>query len=309
MSPRDTSETVPTAAAAPLHPGLLWFGLLAVGISWGLTQFFMKGAMTGGFHPIGAAFWQAAVGAVVATTALVATGRRLPLSRHHAVFYAACGFLGTAMPAALSFEAIRYLPVGVQSLVISMVPILTVALAVGLRIERAELRRVAGVLLGFGAIALIVGPDTSLPDPALAVFVLLPLISAACYALENIVIAKFRPERVEALQIGCGLLWAATIMLAPLVLIGGFETVPDRLDRATVELFAVTVFNIVAYLGFVWLIGHGGPVFASQVGYVVTVTGVLSGMVFLGESHGVTLWVAMALLFAGVALVSPRRQA
>ncbi|MEL6196854.1 MAG: EamA family transporter, partial [Pseudomonadota bacterium] len=139
------------------------------------------------------------------------------------------------------------------------------------------------------------------------VFVLLPLVSATCYALENIVIAKFRPPGVDALQIGCGLLWAAVIMLAPIVLIGGFETMPQRLDSATVQLFAVTVFNIIAYLGFVWLIGHGGPVFASQVGYIVTATGVLSGIIFLGERHGLTLWLAMALLFAGVALVSPRR--
>ncbi|MEL6196306.1 MAG: DMT family transporter [Pseudomonadota bacterium] len=303
MSPRDTPKTTTTA----LHPAALWAGLFAVGLSWGLTQFFMKGAMTGGYHPIGAAFWQAAIGAVVAGAALLATGRKLPLSRHHAAFYAACGLLGTALPAALSFEAIRHLPVGIQSLVISMVPILTVAMALGLRIERAEARRVGGVLLGFAAVALIVVPDSSLPDPALAVFVLLPLVSATCYALENIVIAKFRPPGVDALQIGCGLLWAAVIMLAPIVLIGGFETMPQRLDSATVQLFAVTVFNIIAYLGFVWLIGHGGPVFASQVGYIVTATGVLSGVVFLGERHGLTLWLAMALLFAGVALVSPRR--
>ncbi|MEO1776629.1 MAG: DMT family transporter [Pseudomonadota bacterium] len=303
MSPRDAGEGEGAALAA----GWLWAALFAVGLSWGLTQFFMKPAMASGVHPIGAAFWQASVGAVVAGTALWLGGRRLPLSRHHLAFYAVCGILGTALPAAVSFEAIQHLPVGVQSLVISMVPILTVAMALAFRIERAEARRIGGVVLGFSAIALIVGPDTSLPDPSLAVFVLLPLISASCYALENIVIARFRPAGVDALQIGCGLLWAATAMLTPVVLIGGFELMPARLDWSTLSLAAVTVFNILAYLGFVWLIGHGGPVFASQVGYVVTATGVLSGMVFLGERHGPTLWLAMAMLFAGVALVRPKR--
>ncbi|MEO0761609.1 MAG: transglutaminase N-terminal domain-containing protein, partial [Pseudomonadota bacterium] len=165
MSPRDAGEGEGAALAA----GWLWAALFAVGLSWGLTQFFMKPAMASGVHPIGAAFWQASVGAVVAGTALWLSGRRLPLSRHHIAFYGVCGILGTALPAAVSFEAIQHLPVGVQSLVISMVPILTVAMALAFRIERAEGRRIGGVVLGFSAIALIVGPDTSLPDPALTV--------------------------------------------------------------------------------------------------------------------------------------------
>ncbi|MEO0960531.1 MAG: EamA family transporter, partial [Pseudomonadota bacterium] len=71
-------------------------------------------------------------------------------------------------------------------------------------------------------------------------------------------------------------------------------------------LLACAFLNIGAYLGYVWLIRHGGAVFTSQVGYVVTGSGVLAGMAFLGERHGWTVWLALAMLFAGIALVSPR---
>jgi drug/metabolite transporter (DMT)-like permease len=62
-----------------------------------------------------------------------------------------------------------------------------------------------------------------------------------------------------------------------------------------------------AYFGFIWLIGQAGPVFASQVGYVVTGSGVVLGMIVYGERHSPWIWAALALMFAGLALVKPRR--
>jgi drug/metabolite transporter (DMT)-like permease len=63
-----------------------------------------------------------------------------------------------------------------------------------------------------------------------------------------------------------------------------------------------------AYFGFIWLIGHAGPVFASQVGYVVTASGVLLGMAIYDERHSAWVWAALALMFAGLALVKPRQR-
>ncbi|MEM6487412.1 MAG: DMT family transporter [Pseudomonadota bacterium] len=307
-APREVPTGGPPAAAGAPAAALLWAALLGVGICWGSTQFFMKGAMQGGFHPIGAAFWQAAVGAVVASAALWLAREPLPLSRWHLVFYAVCGLLGTALPASLSFEAIQHLPVGVQSLVISTVPIITVVLALGMGLERASRRRLAGIGLGFAAMLLIILPDASLPGAGQAFWVLLPALSAAAYAMENVVIDRYRPPGTGALAIGCGLLWAATAMLAPPVLVLGISVLPaSAAPGPMVDMAAVVTANIMAYLGFVWLVGHAGPIFASQVGYVVTGTGVLSGLVFLGERHAVTVWLAMALMVVGLALVSPRR--
>ncbi|MGF1551617.1 MAG: DMT family transporter [Paracoccaceae bacterium] len=301
--------SVPHALAAGPAALVLWGGLLGIGTAWGLTQFFMKIAMTSGLHPVGAALWQAVAGALVATAVLLATGRRLPLSWRHCAFFAACGLLGTALPASLSFTAIQHLPVGIQALTLSTVPLMTLALALPIGLDRPEPRRLAGLGLGALGVALIVGPEASLPEPGQAAWVVLPMIVALSYASENIVIARFRPEDADAFVTGCGLLWAATVMLAPIVALGGLDATPDDLGAPFAALVAAVLLNIVAYVGFVWLNGEGGAVFASQVGYVVTATGVVSGLVFLGERHAWTVWLAMALLFAGIALVRPRRRA
>ena len=71
-------------------------------------------------------------------------------------------------------------------------------------------------------------------------------------------------------------------------------------------LGAMTLAHLGAYGGFVWLIGRAGPVFAAQVGYVVTLTGVILGMAVLGETHSAWVWAALVTMLAGLALVQPR---
>ena len=53
-----------------------------------------------------------------------------------------------------------------------------------------------------------------------------------------------------------------------------------------VQPYAPSVAGIPIQIGFVWLIAHAGPVFAAQVGYIVTTGGVVLGMVFLDDFGG-----------------------
>ena len=71
-------------------------------------------------------------------------------------------------------------------------------------------------------------------------------------------------------------------------------------------LIATTILHIGAYGGFVWLIVRAGPVFAAQVGYIVTLTGVFLGMAVLGENNSSWVWLSLVAMLAGLALVKPR---
>ena len=54
------------------------------------------------------------------------------------------------------------------------------------------------------------------------------------------------------------------------------------------------------------IIRLAGPVFFAQVAYLVTASGVLWGMALFGERHSGLIWLALALMLAGIALVNPR---
>jgi len=63
--------------------------------------------------------------------------------------------------------------------------------------------------------------------------------------------------------------------------------------------------HMIAYTGYLWLLGRAGAVFTSQVAYIVTLTGVITSIVFLGERYGALLWIAVALMLLALALVKP----
>jgi len=194
-----------------------------------------------------------------------------------------------------------------MSLLIALVPMATLLLALPLGIEPPEPRRLAGVALGAAAVALIVLPETSLPDPSQAVWVALPVIVTLSYAGENIYIAAARPPGLSTLTVMCGLSWGALALLTPLTLATGAWVEISRLDGPEIAIVATSVLHVGAYFGFVWLIGHAGLVFAAQVAYVVTGSGVAFGIVFYGERPSPWIWGTLVLMFAGLALIKPRQ--
>lgn len=302
------SQSVRFAANPGIQrPVLLWGALLAIGVCWGLTGPVSKLAISTGHHPVGVTFWSAILGATLLTAVALLRGKRLPLSRRHLTFFLICGFLGTALPHSVSYAAYGQLPIGVIVIVLSLVPMATVLLALLLRLERPDLRRLAGLGLGAAAVLMMTLPETSLPDPDQAIWVALPVIAALAYAAENIYVATARPPGCDALTLLCGLSWGAVVLLAPVVLAtkAWFAMIP--LDLPELAVIANTLLHICAYFGFIWLISMAGPVFASQVGYVVTGSGVLLGILIYEESHSLWIWGALALLFAGLTLVKPKR--
>jgi drug/metabolite transporter (DMT)-like permease len=76
---------------------------------------------------------------------------------------------------------------------------------------------VVGILLGFAAMMMIVLPETSLPEPAMALWVLVALIAPISFSSENVYLALRRPPASDPVILLCGMLIAGAIMLAPVV--------------------------------------------------------------------------------------------
>ena len=207
-----TDPAIPATAQTAPRPALPWLALLVIGLGWGATGPFSKLAVSTGNHPIGVTFWNTAIGAVVLTAMLLFSGRRLPFGRRHLVFFVTCGFLGTALPNSLSYTAYQHLPIGVNVLVIALVPMATLLIALPLGIERLDLPRLIGLGLGVVAVLLIVLPQASLPEPGQAAWVALPVIVSLAYAAENIYISTSKPPDCGALTVICGLSWGALIL-------------------------------------------------------------------------------------------------
>ncbi len=284
--------------------------LLLLGTMWGGSFSLAKIATTAGVHPFGLMLWQAAGGAVIVLTFCALRRRLRSIRRAHLGFYAGCGLLGIVAPSAAIYFAASHAPAGVLSMLVTSVPIITYGLALAMRLETFNWLRVAGVALGFCAVMLIIGPRASLPAPGMAGWVLVAFIGPACYAGSNVFVARFRPPASDSSALAAGMLMSAAALVAPLALVTGTtHMVGPPWDAVDLAVLGLPVITGVAHIFLFELIHTTGPVFFSQVGYVVTVAGVLWGMLLFGERHSPWIWAALALMFAGLALVNLHRRA
>ena len=176
-----------------------------------------------------------------------------------------------------------------------------------LRIERLDVRRLLGLGFGVAAVLLIALPETSLPAPDQVAWVVLPVVVSLSYAAEIVYIAGAKPPGCSVLETMCGLLWGAIFLLTPAVVVSDAWVDITRFGPPEQAIIAVSVLHMGAYFGFIWLIGKAGPVFASQVGYIATGSGGLLRLIVYSERHSPWVWTALALMFAGLTLVKPRR--
>ncbi|MEM7171225.1 MAG: DMT family transporter [Pseudomonadota bacterium] len=281
--------------------------LLIMGITWGAAVSLGKIAAEGGGHPLGLNFWQGLIGGLT-LLALAAVRRRLPSIRPKAMgFYVICGILGSSAPGILLFFILPKISAGVVSITFATVPLITYGLSYLLGIERLSILRCFGILLGLAAVGLIVVPEESLPEAGQALWVLLLLACATSYALEAIVIDKWRPDGEDAIALTTGMLLVGAGLLIPfMALFDGYLDIFVPWRTAEWALFAMAVTSSLAYAIYLYVVQIAGPVYASQTAYIVTFSGVLWGMALFEESHSGFVWAALALMLVGLTLVRPR---
>ena len=127
-------------------------------------------------------------------------------------------------------------------------------------------------------------------------------------AAENVWIARLQPKGMSTLTVMWGLSVGGLFLLAPIVFSMDILFDITAMGPAEMAVIASSIVHICAYFGFVWMINRSGPVFASQVGYIVTATGVLLGMAFYDERHSIWVWAALALMMIGLSLVKPEER-
>ena len=258
------------------------FALLIMGAGWGITSPLSKIAVSTGHQPLGLVFWQMVIGAVLLGAIVFVRGGRLALGRRQITLYLAIAFLGTILPNAASYRAAAHLPAGVMSIVIAMVPMFAFPIALALGQDRFSIARVVGLGLGLGGVALLVGPEASLPDRAMVAFIPLALIAPFFYGLEGNFVGKFGTAGLDPIEVLFGASVFGAVLSFPLALgfghwlnpLGGFGA-PES------ALVLSSIVHALVYAGYVWLVGRAGAVFAAQVSYLVTIFGVGWAMLIL----------------------------
>ena len=282
--------------------------LVLLGTAWGLSFSLAKIATSAGHHPIGLLMWQAGGAAAITFSVILARRKLGQLRLVNMRYYAFCGTVGIIVPSGAIYWASPHIPAGVLAILIATSTIVTYALALVIRLERKSWRRVLGIMLGFIAVLLILGPDTSLPEPGMAGWALVGMIAPLCYAINPLFIDRFRPLGTDSHVLAFGMLICAFAIITPVALFGGTGFMPGPpWDRVDLAVFGMPVITGCAMLIVFELIRVSGPVYFSMVGYPITAGGVLWGWYLFDERLGPYIWLALAFMLAGLTLVNLRR--
>lgn len=288
-----------------------WIGaLLVLGVGWGSTQSLGKIAVSGGAGHFLLIFWQLVIGVLVLGALLLVRGQRLRLTRPALRFALVIAVIGTIIPNSTFYIAVRHLPAGIMSILISMVPLLAFPIALALGMDRFSARRYLGIICGLAGVALIAQPGQGGGQTLPILWIAVAMIGPLFYAVEGNVVARWGTAGLAPVEA----MFLASLVGAPLALMlalsSGQWVWPERpFGPPEWALIGSSVLHAFLYTGYVALAARAGAVFATQTSYIVTASGVFWAMALLGERFNSGVWAALAVMFAGLFLVTPRAKA
>ncbi len=222
-------------------------------------------------------------------------------------FMLAIAVVGNMMPFLLISWGQQRIDSGLAGILMAVMPLLTLVLAHFLVSgERMAPRRLAGFLIGFAGVLVLIGP-TALRELGGRGETLLAQLAvlggAVCYAV-NAIVSRHKPASdpwaTSALVLAMA--WLLTLPLAVATWPIDTPAVPVLSPAA---LWAVAVLGLICTaLGSViyfTLVAAAGPTFLSLINYLIPLWAVLIGALFLGERPEWNHLVAMGLILGGVA--------
>ena len=279
--------------------------LLVGACGYSMTFSLNRIAITEGIPVFPFVFWQGVTAGVISLIACLATGQFPNLQGRYLRFYLLFGFIGIALPYTLLALAAPRVPAGAVALTLTLSPILTYAFSVMFRLDRVRLLRVVGILLGLSGILLVLVPGTSLPEPGMAPWLLMAFGAPLCYAFGTVTVVLLRPAGSRPVPLTCGMTVASALLMLPVMAAADswwlFDGTMSGGDWSLLGAGAITAVFFVLGLE---IIRMAGPVFFSINGYIGTLVGMGWAALFFGEVPSPWIGAAVALLFAGLFLVT-----
>jgi drug/metabolite transporter (DMT)-like permease len=279
-----------------------------LGCLWGAMLVLGRIATAAGVPPMAFTFWNCAGGALLIGALALARGVPLSAGPRYLRYYLIAGLVSNSLPNTLAFTVVAPIGTGLTGVLFALSPIFTYAVAMAVRRDRFDPLRGLGLVIGLAGTLLILLPESSLPGPEALHWLLIGLAMPVLLALGNVYRSAAWPPGAASMTLAVGMLCAAALWLVPAMLATGsfYLPLPPQHDGdwATIGIFFVSAAVYVLYFE---LLRIAGPVYFSQISYVITASGVVFGMAAFGERHSAWVWLAIAVIFAGVLLVNRRR--
>lgn len=289
--------------------------LFAAGLSLGLIFPLGKLSADLGLPPLAFAGATAAGASVVLAFICRIAGERVFVNTETLRYAVIAGQLTFAIPFVTLLVVIPHLGSGIPAILQSLAPLVTLGIVSALGVERPGGLRIAGLLIGLIGTSIILlerNSDSIGADAPIGWF-LLALVTPASLAAGNVYRTTHWPDGNGPLPLAMLTLASAAGGITLLAVVLSFAgLVSISLGDATAGLGLIAAQSLAIGIGYAFffrLQQVGGPVYLSQISYLNTGVGVAFAVLLFGERLSLTVWLAVALILFGVAMVNQSARA
>lgn len=284
-----------------------WAQLLLLSLIWG-GSFFLISITLRDLPVITLVALRVTIAAMALWAIVLASGRRLHLTIPVLGAFAVMGLINNVIPFLLISWGQTGIPAGLASILNATTPLWTV-LVTGyfLSDEPLSMTKICGVTLGLGGVAAMMGLDLLFGQGHSALPQLAVLGAAVSYAFASTYGRRFVRMGVDPIVTTAGMVTASSLMLLPVAFV--HDGLPGMAVPATTWLAVLTLGVICtgfAYILFFGILARAGATNISLVTFLVPVSAIGLGWLFLAERLGPAHLLGIAMIAGGLSLIDGR---
>jgi drug/metabolite transporter (DMT)-like permease len=285
-----------------------WALLIALSVLWG-GSFLFIGVAVKELPPLTIVALRLGLAALTLQAALRIMGVPVPRDRRVWAAFVGMGLLNNAVPMTLIVWGQTHIASGLASILNATTPLFTVIVAHAFTAdERMTGRLLAGVIVGFAGVAVMIG-GAALQSLGVDIAAQLAVLGAACsYGFAGVFGRRFKALGVAPMATAAGQVTASSLMLVPLALLVDQPwTLQAPSATAVAAILGLALASTaVAYLLFFRLLASAGATNVALVTFLIPVSAILFGATLLGERLEPRHAGGMALIGLGLALIDGR---
>ena len=291
----------------PMTP-LEWVMLLGLSVVWG-GSFFFNGIAVRELPVFTVVVSRVVLAAVILLAFLRLRGERMPRDGRIWAAFFVLGLLNNAIPFSLIVAGQQHIASGVASILNASTPLFTVVLAHFMtQDERMTGGKLAGVLIGFAGVAVMIGRAALRDLGGHVVAQLMCIAAAISYAFAGIYGRRFRAMGISPMCTATGQVIGSSVILLPIVVVIDHPwTLPAPSPAAILALIGLALISTaMAYVLYFRILATAGATNVLLVTFLTPVSAILLGTLFLGEVLQGKHFVGMALIGLGLAAIDGR---
>ncbi|MCO6187163.1 DMT family transporter [Rhizobium sp. L1K21] len=285
-----------------------WSLLATLSLLWG-GSFFFTGVAVKELPPFTLVFLRVCGAALILHLVILLRGRRMPGSPKIWFAFFVMGLINNLVPFSLIVWGQTHIASGLAAILNATTPLSTAIVAHFLTSdEKLRPHKLAGVLVGFAGVAVMIGPEllTGFSTNILAQAAI--LLAALSYAFASVFGKRFKTMGVQPIHTATGQLTASAAMALPLALLvdNPLSLPMPGLDIWLAVAGYIILSTALAYIIFFRILASAGATNLALVTFLIPVSAILLGVLFLGEVLETEEIMGMVLIGVGLALIDGR---